>query len=142
MRGTAAMAGCALVIASVAGCGSRGASELSTPMTSGDQALAACAKMFGSDVGSAGPTTIGDIRESGGGPALTPPSSGVAEMPAVHAFGDEPNSAPGAWCWVSSPGEWTLFGIDMRGTRVAMYTVTGVTDSTPPTPPAGIAAWL
>lgn len=138
----ATVAGSAVVLAALAACSSRSASEFSAPMTSSDYALAACARVFGPSVGSAGPTTIGDIRKSGGGPPLTPPGSGVAEMPAVHAFGDESDSAPGAWCWVSSPGEWTLFGIDMRGTRVAMYTVTGVTDSAPPTPPAGIAAWL
>jgi len=36
---------------------------------------------------------------------------------------------------------WTLFGVDMQGDRIAMYSSADSADP-PPTPPLGIAAWL
>lgn len=63
-------------------------------------------------------------------------------MPALHAFGNQPDSAEGAWCWIGTPGHWSLFGIDMTGTRVEMYEQYGPADTAAPTPPAGVAAWF
>lgn len=104
-------------------------------------AMHACADAFGgSNVGSARRTTIGDVRRSGGGPAAT---DGTVNMPAAHAFGDEPASAPAYWCWVGRPGDWTLYGIDTNGAKVAMYEEYDQTRPFPaPTPPDGMAAWL
>lgn len=107
--------------------------------------MSACARAFGSsdgssNVGSASRTTVGDVRKSGGGP---PATDGTFDMPAAHAFGDEPDSALAYWCWVGHPGDWTLYGIDTHGTRVEMYEEYDKTRPFPaPSPPDGIAAWL
>lgn len=83
---------------------------------------------------------MGDVRKSGGGP---PASDGTVDMPAADAFGDEASSAPAYWCWVGHDGDWTLYGVDAHGAKVAMY---GEYDKTQPFPappaPDGIAAWL
>lgn len=107
--------------------------------TTTSAARQACERIFGSAVGSAGPATVGDIRRSGGGPAAP---SGVVNEPAAHAFGHQPDSALGAWCWVGDGNSWTLYGIDMHGEHVAMYTWTDWSDPAPPTPPAGSAYWF
>ena len=102
----------------------------------------ACARVFGSsNVGTASRTTIGDVRRSGGGPATI--GGGVASMPAVSAFGDEPASALAYWCWVGHPGDWTLYGIDANGVKVEMYREYDESQYFPaPTPPEGMAAWF
>jgi hypothetical protein len=110
------------------------------PTKSSTAAMAACVHAFGPRVGSASRTTVGDVRRSGGGPPMT---DGSVNMPAATAFGDEPNSATAYWCWVGHDGDWTLYGIDAYGARVAMYEE--YDDSQPfPAPPApdGAAFWL
>ncbi|HEX7107504.1 MAG TPA: hypothetical protein VF218_16175 [Acidothermaceae bacterium] len=67
----------------------------------------------------------------------------MASMPAAHAFRGEPDSAPAYWCWVGHPGDWTLYGIDAHGARVAMYEERDETDPFPaPAAPDGAAFWL
>lgn len=115
------------------------ASSRSATAITTSAARKACGRAFGSTVGSASPTTLGDIRSSGGGP---PAINGVVNRPAAHAYGQQPDTAPGVWCWVGDGKTWTLFGTDMHREHVAMYSWTNWTDPSPPTPPVGSAYWF
>lgn len=137
----AAVAVATAAVAATAPGGAASQSSVAHPDRTSRAAVNACGRVFGaSNVGSASRTTIGDVRRSGGGPAA---SDGTVNMPAAHAFGDEPATALAYWCWIGHPGDWTLYGIDTHGTRVEMYQEYDETQPFPaPTPPDGMAAWL
>lgn len=137
-----AVAAVATAAATTTGLGAAGSrSSVARADRSSPAAMHACSHVFGaSNVGSASRTTIGDVRRSGGGP---PASDGTVNMPAAHAFREEPDSARAYWCWVGRPGDWALYGIDANGAKVEMYEEYDHTRPFPaPAAPDGAAFWL
>jgi hypothetical protein len=77
----------------------------STPTNAG-----LCELALNQKVGSETATTVGTIRRWGTGTA--------GSYPAQNAFGDAPDSAPAAWCWVYTGSAWAAYGVGPDGSSV------------------------
>lgn len=97
-------------------------------------AALACRKALGEGVVSAMATTVGAVRAWSIGPTGN-------DLPAAHAFPDDPDDAFAAWCWVGSDGQFASWGVDGHGAKTEFGTVNHAPgDSSTPSGPIGIGS--
>jgi hypothetical protein len=111
----------------VAGFAAVAAAGCASPDTTGPTAL--CEAALHQDIASATATTVGVIRHYRAG--------SVDARPALHAFGDASDDAPGAWCWVNTGTGWAGYGAGPDGEAVLFGTAVWSTERGPGSTPSG-----